>query len=477
MKRNKNFNPFFRMLFFLSMILLISVITAIGLFYYVFSIPEPEGISIAHWPQTFTNSFSAWTAYQNGTLSIEQTGLDRLDEYGLWIQFIDESGEEIFSHNKPAGYPLKYSASELIALSNSDYHNGYTIFAGILDNSKDSCSYLIGFPYDIGKYTLHYNGGRVARLSPVARTLILFASGTLIVCTLVYGLWLTRKLSEITDGIRHISFRSYEAVKERGTFREIYSALNKMNREILHADQINEETEKNRREWIANITHDLKTPLSPIKGYAEILADSSAPDTETVREYGSIILKNVNHMASLINDLKLTYQLDAGSVPFHPRKIPLSRYVRECIIDIINDPVFSQRDITFESNTELQAHIDPDLFRRAVSNLVINALLHNTEDTKVSIILDADKTRGILLSIRDNGKGFSGQEQSRLFQRYYRGTNTKEKPEGTGLGLAIANQIVMLHGGRITVQSAPGSGTEFTICLPCGGPQSSPGAP
>ena len=128
---------------------------------------DPEGMSLAHWPQTFTDNFSSWTSYEGGELSIEQIGLDRLDEYGLWIQFLDESGHEIFSHNKPAGYPLKYSADQLLALSSSDYQNGYTVFVNSLEDSEEACSYVIGFPYDIGKYMLHYNGDRVAWLSPV----------------------------------------------------------------------------------------------------------------------------------------------------------------------------------------------------------------------------------------------------------------------------------------------------------------------
>lgn len=114
MKSKKNYNPFFQMVLLLSMTLLVGIATAIGLFYYMFSIPEPEGMSLAHWPQTFTNNFSSWTTYKDGELSIEQIGLDRLDEYGLWIQFLDESGQEIFSYNKPAGYPFEYSASVCI---------------------------------------------------------------------------------------------------------------------------------------------------------------------------------------------------------------------------------------------------------------------------------------------------------------------------------------------------------------------------
>lgn len=468
MKSKKNFNPFFRMVLLLSITLLVGIVTAIGLFYYMFSIPEPEGMSLAHWPQTFTNNFSSWTTYEGGELSIEQIGLDRLDEYGLWIQFLDESGQEIFSYNKPVGYPEKYSASELLALSSSDYQNGYTVFVNSLEDSEESCSYCIGFPYDIGKYMLHYNGDRVARLSPVARIIILAVLSALIIVVLIYGFWLSRKLSGITKGIKNISLRTYQPLQENGMFGEIYSALNKMDRDIHRADQISQETETTRREWIANITHDLKKPLSPIKGYAELLTDSSDKEKQTVQEYGSIILKNINYTENLINDLKLTYQLDSGAIPYNPQKIRITRCVKEWVIDIVNDPAFSDRNISFESNVpELYADIDSALFRRAVTNLILNALTHNPAETTVCVTLDTDKNGSILLSVRDNGNGLSESEQSKLFERYYRGTNTKEKPEGSGLGLAIANQIVTLHGGEITVKSQLGIGTEFVIHVPC----------
>ena len=97
MKKNKNVNLIAQTVVLLLAVTLIIVVTAISLFYYVFSISEPEGLSLAKWPQYFTNSFSVWTKYENGKLTVEDIGLERLDEYGLWIQYINESGEEIFS--------------------------------------------------------------------------------------------------------------------------------------------------------------------------------------------------------------------------------------------------------------------------------------------------------------------------------------------------------------------------------------------
>lgn len=281
------------------------------------------------------------------------------------------------------------------------------------------------------------------------------------------GFWLIMHLSKIKKGIENISQRTYMPLSEKGVFSEIYSALNKMDREIRQSDKVQEETERMRNEWIANITHDLKTPLSPIKGYAELLADNFDMDKETIQEYGEIILKNVNHTENLINDLKLTYQLDSDTIPFNQQSVNLIRYVQDLVIDIVNNPAFMDRDIIFESDVQkLEISLDENLFCRAMNNLIINSLTHNSPETKVKISIKSDNEKQASICISDNGKGMSEQEQSNLFNRYYRGTNTKEKPEGSGLGLAIAQQIITLHNGNITVMSKLNEGTQFTVILP-----------
>ena len=469
MKDKWKLNPLLRIIVLFVVLIVLFIGTGIGLFYTLFSIPEPEGLSLATWPNRFTDNFSIWMRNDKGTLQIEDIGLERLDEYGLWLQVIDETGQEVFSHNKPENFPAKYTASELMAFSTSDYEDGNTVFVSSFEEDGQTWNYLIGFPYDVGKYMLYYNGEVVGRLKPVFTLSlfgVIFAGSALF---LIYGIWLTRQTGKIAKGIGNISRRAYNPIPEKGTFGSVYMALNKMDEEIRHSDQIKEETDRVRREWITNITHDLKTPLSPVKGYAELLADGTDVDAKTAQEYGAIILKNVDYAEKLMNDLKLTYQLESGAFPFHPQQVRLVRYLKELVIDIANDPTFSNRDIEFESESslsELTAAIDPDLFRRAVGNLVINALVHNPLDTKVIVSVSEDRQKGICITVCDNGVGIDEAEQAELFTRYYRGTNTKEKPEGSGLGLAIAKQIVVLHGGDIAVKSKPGEGTEFSILLP-----------
>lgn len=467
MKSRWGRNPFVRIVVLLVVLILIGAISGIGMFYYAFFIPEPEGLSEASWPNRFTQNFSTWIENEDGAITIEDIGLEYLDEYGLWLQVIDESGQEVYSYNKPADYPSNYSTAELVNLAVSGYENGNTVFVSSYEDSGNTRNYMIGFPYAIGKSMIYYNGETVSRLSPMFRMAIFFIIVVGISSFLIYGFWLTRQMGKISKGIGAVSLRTYRKLPEKGIFNGIYAALNQMDAEIRKSDQIKKETECARQEWIANITHDLKTPLSPVKGYAELLACGAESDSQTVQEYGSIILKNVDHVEKLINDLKLTYQLESGALPFHPIRVRLARYLKELVIDIANDPAFSNRNIVFECDLpELTATIDPNLFHRAVCNLVVNALVHNPPDTTVTVSISEDKGKSVSISVRDDGVGISETEQTKLFARYYRGTNTKEKPEGSGLGLAIAKQIVVLHKGEITVKSAPGAGTVFTIVLP-----------
>lgn len=469
MQNKRKQNPFLRIFVLVSALLLITVVIALGMFYYIFGITEPEGISLTSWPDRFTDNFSVWMENDNGNVRIKEIGLERLDEYGLWLQVIDETGQEVFCHNKPVNYPIKYSASELIALRTSAYEQGYTVFVHSYEDSGETWSYLIGFPYAIGKHLLYYNGENVGHLLPLFRIGIFFVLSFIYLFVIYYGFWLTSHLSKITKGIGDISTRSYTPLPEKGIFGKIYGTLNKMDAEICHSDKVQQDTERIRREWITNITHDLKTPLSPIKGYAELLMDSSDPDSETIQEYGGIILKNVNHTEKMINDLKLTYQLDSGAVPYQPQAVRLVRFLKELVIDIVNDPAFADRSIEFESDIqECEVYLDINLFRRAVNNLIVNALTHNPPETKITISTDTDSQKRILICISDDGIGMSDAEQSELFNRYYRGTNMKEKPEGSGLGLAIAKQIITLHNGNISVKSKQGEGTQFTIVFPLG---------
>lgn len=466
-KFKKKINPFFRLFGIVIALILITIIIIIGAFFYYFSFPDQGGLSPTSYPDGFTRSISSWIVEENGTISLKKFGMKWFDEQDMWLQVLDEKGQEVYSYNKPDSYPVSYSASELMALKTSEFDNDYTVFTSDYEGLNQTYGYIVGYPYNIGKHLVYTNGERIGLLTPAFRNGVRIVFVVFIIFAFVYGFWLSKNLGKITEGIQNISKRNYTPLSGKGFFREVFDELNEMNDEIRRSDELKKETERVRKEWITNITHDIKTPLSPIKGYAELLVDNQIPENSSVQEYGKIILKNADYAEKLINDLKLTYQFETGVIPLNMKETHLVSYVRELVIDIINDPAFSTRDIEFEGlDEDIVVSIDEALFRRALGNLIINALTHNTIDTKVCIGIERYSREIVSIFVRDNGKGMSDEEQAEIFERYYRGTSTKEKPEGSGLGLAIAKQIVSHHEGEITVKSRVGEGTEFRVSIP-----------
>ena len=154
-------------------------------------------------------------------------------------------------------------------------------------------------------------------------------------------------MNRLITSIREIAARSYLPVSGGGVFRDLYDSMNRLDREIRTSDRLREQTERMQEEWIANITHDLKTPLSPIRGYAELMQEPDSAKQEQYGQYARIILKNTSYMEALIDDLKLTYQLKNGMVPMKKEEQNLVRFLRELVIDILNTPEYEQRRILF----------------------------------------------------------------------------------------------------------------------------------
>jgi signal transduction histidine kinase len=270
-------------------------------------------------------------------------------------------------------------------------------------------------------------------------------------------------MKQIRKSIREIALRTYMPAPNIGSFGDVYEELNTLNSEIRSSDEARAKNEKLREEWIANITHDLKTPLSPIRGFAELISSpDSGTEPDEIRKYGGIILKNTAYAEELINDLKLTYQLKNEMLPLNKSKQNIVRFTKELIIDLLNNPEYELRNISFYSTSENnELSFDAVFLKRALNNLLINALVHNSRDTEVSVSIKVENC--IKIRIQDNGQGMKKEELDNLFIRYYRGENTTAKPEGSGLGMAIAKQIIELHGGSISAESEPGFGTCITI--------------
>ncbi|WP_283606458.1 sensor histidine kinase [Faecalispora anaeroviscerum] len=455
------------LIFFLA--LLGAIIAAISLFYLLVTVQTPGGSTIkSDWPKSFTEDFRAQIIFINNKAQVKQSGIELLQKNDIGLQILDHSGYEIFSYQKPEQADNTYSTTEFLYL----YQTGQlkdsksTSFIGTVTNDGNDYAYILHFPVKISKITMYLNAERFTG----GKTIIIFIVGILFIVILVsgiiYGFWTTRIMNRLTASIREIATRSYFPIQAHGTFRDIYDSLNTLDTEIKASDKLREQTEKTRKEWIANITHDLKTPLSPIKGYAEILQEHGTKTEEQCKRYALVMLKNVAYMETLIDDLKLTYQLENGMIPLKRQEQNFIRFLKELVIDILNNPEYEHRTIHFETTGEtVWFSFDQTLLIRAFQNLIINAFVHGEENTEITLQISVSDTI-LKIVVSDNGKGMTAEEAGLLFQRYYRGTNTEHKLEGTGLGLAITKSIVELHGGTISVSSIPGIGTAFQIQFP-----------
>lgn len=452
------------LIFFLS--LLGVLITALVLFYSLVTAKTSKGSTVkSDWPVSFTEDFRSQIIFVDDTAKVRQTGIELLYENDIGLQILAPSGNEIFNYQKPEQAEGSYSSSELLYLSKTGQIKGSetTSFIGTINHQMNDYFYILHFPMKITKVTMHLNGERFTG----GKTIVLLIVGILFTIVLLsgiaYGFWTVQTMTRLTGSIREIAARSYHPLPVGGAFRDLYNSLDTLDKEIKASDRLREQTEKIREEWITNITHDLKTPLSPIKGYAEILQGNDTKTKEQLERYARVILKNAAYMETLINDLKLTYQLENDMLPLNRQEDNFIRFLKELVIDILNNPEYENRTIHFQTAVDRIIYsFDHMLLSRAFHNLIINAFVHGDENTEIFLLVLVSDT-SIQIDVSDNGKGMTGEETALLFQRYYRGTNTEHKPEGTGLGLAITKSIVELHGGTISVSSIPGVGTNFSI--------------
>ncbi len=223
-----------------------------------------------------------------------------------------------------------------------------------------------------------------------------------------------------------------------------------------------------RRDFAANVSHEIKTPLTAIKGFVETLVTGSLDNEEETRRFLGIIEKHVNRLTTIIDDLMQLSRIDVNSkstqIHFETGQI---KNLLETAIDICRRDI-EEKGITVElfCPEKLFGRIDADLLDQALVNLLDNAVKYSPENSciKIEAIKEGDE---IQIRFKDQGVGIAAKHIPRLFERFYRVDKARSrKIGGTGLGLAIVKHIARAHGGKVTVKSTPGRGSTFILHLP-----------
>ncbi|MBE0598237.1 MAG: PAS domain-containing protein [Desulfuromonadales bacterium] len=223
-----------------------------------------------------------------------------------------------------------------------------------------------------------------------------------------------------------------------------------------------------RRDFVANVSHELKTPITAIKGFVETLQDGALESPEDARRFLAIIIRQADRLNAIVEDLldlsRIEQYGEGNEIPL--QLAPLDPILRGAIQATAIQAAAKEIRIEVDSPPGLQARIDPSLLEQAVINLVDNAVKYSDPGGRVR--LEAEPAGDeLLIRVRDWGCGIERQHLPRLFERFYRVDRARSRKQGgTGLGLAIVKHIAQAHGGRVSVQSTPGQGCVFVIHLP-----------
>ena len=222
--------------------------------------------------------------------------------------------------------------------------------------------------------------------------------------------------------------------------------------------------EQLKTEFVATASHELRSPLTSIKGFVELLSRSEGLD-ERQREFVDVILLSTNRLVDLVNDLLDVTRIEAGQIEIHPRSTDMVEAVRE--VTTLIGPRIADKSQNLEQNLPRvlpPALADPARLRQIITNLLTNAHLYTQPGGHIAVSLESDE-HTIVLRVADTGRGMTPEEQEHVFDRFYRGADGRTAP-GTGLGLSIVKSLVDLHSGTIEIDSRPGEGSVFTVRIP-----------
>lgn len=280
-----------------------------------------------------------------------------------------------------------------------------------------------------------------------------------------------KALQLATENIKsgNLDFQIKEGRKDE--IGHLTSDFESMRQKLKQSIELQQQYEENRKLLISNISHDLKTPITSIKGYVEGIKDGVANTEEKQQKYINTIYKKANELDALIDELFLFSTLDLNRVPFHYEKLNIDHFIKECIDDlsyrIEKNRIEIQYQCKFDSPRLVRA--DREKLMRVFNNVIQNSIKYLDKTPGLIKIGLSDYDDGnLLISIEDNGSGISSEDLPFIFESFYRADKSRNsKTGGTGLGLAISKQIIEAHGGSIWAKSTKGSGTaiKFTLQL------------
>ncbi|AZR74532.1 hypothetical protein BBF96_14740 [Anoxybacter fermentans] len=395
-----------------------------------------------------------------------------------WVQVLDYKYRVVYEKGKNSPHKFKYTPEEILSYLEFPYADKYFYTIAFYPES-DPEHHLLLTAIPATKININVQPENVPYMviKPFVDTLIksgLLFFLMLIINILLYSHFTANNLSKplgvLLNGIERMAHGERKVhihLKTGNELEEIGAAFNRMALELEKSRLEKEKMEEIRRQLLMNISHDLKTPLTSIRGYIEALADGMVQDEKTQKKYLRLVKEKTIKVNNLINDLFQLTRLEEDDYKLQFKDYDLAEFLRSWFAHYI--PELESQGFEYRvsiPDKEIICHFDPQQLERALTNILMNGIQYNPPGTTISVSL-IEKDKEVQIIIEDNGIGIEPEIREKIFLPFVRGDKSRSlSTGGTGLGLAIARQIILKHSGEIRLISEPKKGTIFEITLP-----------
>lgn len=293
--------------------------------------------------------------------------------------------------------------------------------------------------------------------SGISETLIVSVIFGLILITAV-AIYIIKPLNKIINATKQVAKGDFSVKLEmnrKDEIGELAHNFNKMVKELNNNEYLS-------KEFMSNVSHEFKTPIASIQGFAKLLQDKNITEEEK-QEYISIIIEETERLANLSNNIQKISRLENKDIVQLKDEIMLDEQIRRCIV-ILNQKL-EEKNINISMNEKsIKVIANEEMLQQVWINLINNAIKYTKENGQIEIVLD-ENDEFVIIEIKDNGIGISEDKQDKIFEKFYQ-VDSSHASEGNGLGLAIVKKIIDLHNGTISLDSKIGEGSTFKIKLP-----------
>ncbi|MGE6226416.1 sensor histidine kinase [Paenibacillus chitinolyticus] len=429
---------------FISIFLLIFNFVLLGtlVFSENYQHPSPEGM---------VKQVAKSLEKQDDSFQLDEQATELLKQNHAWAMLLGEKGHVRWDYHLPHDVPKSYNLVDVAKFSRY-YLMDYPVYTS---EHKDGLM-VVGYPKESHwKYQLDFLPDWISSL-PLRIVLLLLCNLALaLLISVVIGTRLIRKIRPLVDGVHNLA-REQESVQldTKGIFGDLAQSINSASAILQSKTAALQARDEARSNWIAGISHDIRTPLSLVLGYASEMEDHSDLPKEQ-RHQAGIIRRQGEKLRSLVSDLNLVSMLEYEMQPLHLKPIRLSVLARQVVTEFLNNGLDDRYVIELSLTDEaVQIHGDEKLLLRAISNLVQNSVLHNSQGCKIIIEASLSNDRShYLFIVRDSGRGILQEQLAEITELHYSTRRKRPDQQGHGLGLPMVARIAKAHHGRLILTS------------------------